>query len=56
MKIIKENKFNHVFPMKVTCKRVLDEYGFSYGDEKDFCGSELEIDSEDIKKHRWFKY
>ena len=24
MKIIKKNKFNHVFPMKVTCKKVLD--------------------------------
>lgn len=42
--------------MKIKCKRVVDEYGFAYGKENDFCGSELEIDVEDIKKHKWDKY
>lgn len=56
MKVIKENNFTNAFPMKIICKRVVDRYGFSYGDEKDFCGSELEINAEDIKKHGWFKY
>ena len=56
MKVIKENNFTNVFPMQVKCKKVVDTYEFSYGKEKDFCGSELEIDAEDIKKHKWFKY
>lgn len=56
MKVITENKFSNIFPMQIKCKRVVDEYGFSYGQEKDFCGSELEIVAEDIKKHKWFKY
>ena len=56
MKVIKENNFSDIFPIKVKCERVVDAYGFSYGKEKDFCGSELEVDVKDIKKHRWFKY
>lgn len=56
MKVIKENKFSNIFPMRIICKRVQDEYGFSYGNEKDFCGSELEVNADDIKKHKWFKY
>lgn len=56
MKVIKENNFSNIFPMKVICNRVVDKHGFSYGDEKNFCGSELEIIAEDIKRHKWFKY
>lgn len=56
MKVVKINNFTDVFPLRVTCKRVVDKYGFSYGCEKDFCGSELEVDAADIKKHKWFKY
>lgn len=56
MRIIKENNFSSIFPMQVTCKRVVDKYGFAYGRAADFCGSEIEIDVEDIKKHEWFKY
>lgn len=57
MKIIKNNKkFENVFPMRITCRRVVDECGYSYGKETDFCGSELEIEAEDIKKHPWEKY
>ena len=56
MKIINRAGNYGIFPMTVTCKRVVDEYGFSYGKEKDFCGSELEIEADDIKKHPWFKY
>lgn len=57
MKIIKENsKFENVFPMRITCKQVKDRYGFTYGDVVDFCGSELEVEAEDIKKHNWDKY
>lgn len=56
MKVIKENKFSDIFPMKIKCKRITDEYGFSYGKENDFCGSELEIEISDIKKHEWSKY
>lgn len=56
MKVIKRSGNYGIFPMTVTCKRVVDEYGFAYGKEKDFCGSELEIEADDIKKHPWFKY
>lgn len=56
MKVIKENKFSDIFPMKINCKRITDEYGFAYGKENDFCGSELEVEISDIKKHKWSKY
>ena len=57
MKIIKENRnWENVFPMRITCKRVVDVNGFAYGDEYDFCGSELEINGADISKHPWAKY
>ena len=57
MKVLERHEVNEkVFPMVVICSQVVDEYGFTYGDEKDFCGSKLEIDAEDIKKHSWTKY
>ena len=56
MKIIKESHFEHIFPMQIKCQRVVDCHGFAYGDAKDFCGSELEIEAEDIKAHDWHKY
>ena len=56
MKIINQSYNYGAFPMVVKCKQVIDEHGFSYGEEKDFCGSELEIDMNDIKEHPWFKY
>ena len=57
MKVIKNNQnFDNVFPMTVTCARVVDKYGFSYGDEVYFCGSELEIEAYDIRKRDWQKY
>lgn len=56
MKVIDERNFIDVFPMRIKCQREVDSYGFTYGEEKDFCGSELEIDPNDIKKHDWFKY
>lgn len=56
MKVVSENSFSDIFPMKIKCKRVVDRYGFAYGKENDFCGSELEIEADDIKKHKWQKY
>lgn len=56
MRVIEEGNYGNVFPMIVECKRVVDEYGFAYGDTKDFCGSKIEIEMEDIKKHKWNKY
>lgn len=57
MKVLERHEVNEkTFPMIITCNRVVDEYGFAYGDEKDFCGSKLEIEAEDIKKHSWTKY
>ena len=56
MKIIKVGNFDNVFPMTITCQKVVDQYGFSYGDTKDFCGSEIEIEAEDVKAHKWDKY
>ncbi len=49
MKVVGENE-NPVFPMRIKCRRVLDEYGFAYGDAVDFCGKTLEIEEEDVKK------
>lgn len=56
MRVVIKRNYNHIFPMRIKCSQVIDKYGFSYGKMKDFCGSELEIDTEDIKKHKWFKY
>lgn len=56
MKVIGENNFSNIFPMKIKCKRIVDSYGFAYGKAIDFCGSELEVEARDIKKHKWFKY
>lgn len=56
MKILKQADGYGIFPLKIECRRVVDEYGFSYGNENDFCGSILEIEVDDIRKHPWFKY
>ena len=56
MKVIRKGNYNNVFPMKIVCQQVVDKYGFTYGGDHDFCGSELEIEAEDIKKHKWDKY
>lgn len=56
MKILKKREASGIFPMRVECRRVADRFGFAYGNEIDFCGSSLEIEAEDIKKHVWFKY
>lgn len=49
MKVIRKGNHNNVFPMKIVCQQVVDKYGFTYGGDHDFCGSELEIEAEDIK-------
>jgi hypothetical protein len=56
MKVIEEGNYGNVFPMIVKCEMIKDEYGFTYGKSKDFCGSKIEIEVEDIKKHKWDKY
>ena len=56
MRVIEEGNYGNTFPTIVECKRVADEYWFAYGDTKDFCGSKIEIEMKDIKKHKWFKY
>ena len=56
MEVLKTGNFNDLFPLIVKCERVVDKYGFSYGKDKDFCGSELEVLAADIKKHNWDKY
>ena len=56
MKVIARGNYENAFPMLVKCKRVVDEYGFSYGSKADFCGSTIEIEMTDIKKHKWNKY
>lgn len=56
MKVVSESNFSGIFPMRVKCEKVVDMYGFSYDSQNDFCGSELEVDAADIKRHGWFKY
>ena len=53
MKILKRGDD---WKLVVKCERVTDAYGFAYGNEADFCGSELEIEASDIRKHPWHKY
>lgn len=55
MKVVGE-AVNSIFPMRVRCEQVEDEYGYTYGKAIDFCGRELEIEESDVKKHKWFKY
>lgn len=54
MKVLNERHVSDYFPMKFTCQEVKDTYGFSY--DGNFCGSELEIEEEDLFKREWFKY
>ena len=56
MKVIENNSHKSGFPRRITCKQVFDENGYSYGNELDFCGSVLEVEASDIKKHHWEKY
>ena len=56
MKVVEESHSFGVFPMQIVCQKVLDEHGFSYGKEHDFCGSKIEIEAEDIVAHDWDKY
>ena len=52
MKIIKDNSKSS-FPRQITCERVEDKNGLAYGAYADFCGSIIEIEAEDVKKHSW---
>lgn len=52
MKII-ENNAKSNFPIRVICEQIRDKYGYTYGAKNDFCGSVLEIEASDIKKHPW---
>ena len=56
VKVIVKRNFEHVFPIQVDCKCIVDEYGCSYGSRADYCGSTLEVVASDIKKHPFFKY
>lgn len=55
MKILKRNN-GSPFTIRVTCAYKKDGYGFSYGEKADYCGSELEAEKNDIKRHPWYKY
>lgn len=44
------------FPIKVKCEQITDEYGFTYGDKKDFCGALLEVEMTDLRAKYWDKY
>lgn len=56
MKTLKENNYDNIFPMKIRCRQVKDKYGFYYGEYQDYCGSELEVETSDIRVHHWSKY
>ena len=56
MKIIEVGNFNNLFPMRVKCERIVDENHFSYGAIKDFFGSILEVEVDDIERKDWSKY
>lgn len=54
MKVLERGK--SFFPIKVRCEQVVDQYGFSYGEKIDFCGSLLEVEQKDISAKKWYKY
>ena len=54
MKILVDN-YNNEFTLKVECKKTYDEYGFTYGDDNDYCNSVLEVSEEDVRVHSWSK-
>ena len=58
MKILerKNEHISNVFPIKCKCHYQKDGYNLRYGDAKDYCGSELEIDASDIVKHPYSRY
>ena len=57
MKVIKRGDRSNIFPIRVQCEKIEDEYGFSYSNRNGVCcGSELEVEAEDIRKHKWSKY
>lgn len=55
MKVLVDNYNDKNFTYQVMCRQVKDENGFVYGDPEDFCGSTLEIEGRDVKKHFWGK-
>lgn len=58
MKILERRNehIDNVFPMRCKCHYQKDVFGLGYGDAKDYCGSELEINASDIVKHPYSKY
>lgn len=57
MKIVEEDSKTILqFPARIRCIQAKDGFGLSYGDNGDFCGRTLEIETADIKKHKWYKY
>ena len=56
MKII-EDKYNYVqFNQTIRCEQWLDDSGYTYENEEDYCSSVLEIEASDVKKHNWAKF
>lgn len=56
MKIIEDNSQKNSFPRRVTCEFTRSPDGYYYDEGNDYCGSVLEIEASDIKKHEWQKY
>lgn len=55
MKII-ENNLLTGFPRRITCEFTRDKDGYYYDECNSYCGSILEIETSDIKRHHWRKY
>ena len=53
MKILVDNYTKDNFTLEIKCKQLIDKHGFCYGEAKDYCGSTLSIDAEDIRCHHW---
>lgn len=56
MKIIENNSHKNGFPRRVTCEFTRSADGYYYDERNNYCGSVLEIESTDIRKHHWQKY
>lgn len=56
MKIIENNSGKNSFPRHVTCEFTRSPDGYYYDERNSYCGSVLEIEATDIRKHHWQKY
>lgn len=56
MKIIEDNYTTANFSRRITCEFARSPDGYYYDEGNNYCGSVLEIEASDVKRHNWAKY